>query len=52
MIEEKKFGTMVALDPAEVKTAPFDGVIDNIRRVPLERDTIQAARDTGICFGD
>ncbi|MBL7180654.1 MAG: ATP-dependent 6-phosphofructokinase [Desulfobacterales bacterium] len=52
MIEEKKFGAMVALDPPEVKAVPLDQVIGSIRRVPLDSDSIQTARDIGICFGD
>ncbi len=52
LIEEKKFGTMVALAPPEVKAVPLDEVIGSIRRVPLDSDTIQTARDIGVCFGD
>jgi phosphofructokinase-like protein len=52
MIEEKKFGTMVALDPPVVKAVPLEQVIGKIKRVPLDSDSIQTARDIGICFGD
>jgi 6-phosphofructokinase len=52
MIEKKKFGTMVALDPPEVKAVPLKKVIGKIKRVPLDSDSIQTARDIGICFGD
>lgn len=52
MIEAKQFGNMVALDPPEVKAIPFEYVIDNIKQVPIDSDTIQTARDIGICFGD
>ncbi|MFH0811467.1 MAG: ATP-dependent 6-phosphofructokinase [Pseudomonadota bacterium] len=52
MIEEKKFGNMVALDPPVVKAVPLEHVIGNIRSVPLNSDTLQTARDIGICFGD
>jgi 6-phosphofructokinase 1 len=52
MIEAKKFGNMVALDPPEVKAIPIDQVIGSIRQVPIDNDTIQTARDIGICFGD
>lgn len=52
MIENEKFGTMVALDPPDVKAVPLDQVIGNIKHVPLMSDTIQTARDVGICFGD
>jgi phosphofructokinase-like protein len=52
MIEEGKFGSMVALDPPEVKAVPLAKVIGSIKRVPLDSDTMQTARDMGICFGD
>ncbi|MBU0987764.1 MAG: ATP-dependent 6-phosphofructokinase [Proteobacteria bacterium] len=52
MIEDKKFGTMVALVPPEVKAVPLEQVIGHIRQVPLDSDSIQTARDIGICFGD
>ena len=52
MVEEKQFGTMVALDPPEVKAVPLEQVIGTIRQVSIDSDTIQTARDIGICFGD
>ncbi len=52
MIEEQKFGSMVALAPPDIKAVPLDQVIGSIRQVPLDSDTIQTARDIGICFGD
>ncbi len=51
-IEEKQFGSMVALDPPRVKSVPLEQVIGSIRTVPLDNDTIKTARDMGICFGD
>lgn len=52
MVEEKQFGTMVALDPPEVKAVPLEQVIGTIRQVPVDSDTIQTARDIGISFGE
>ncbi|MBN2124631.1 MAG: ATP-dependent 6-phosphofructokinase [Deltaproteobacteria bacterium] len=52
MAEEGKFGAMVALDPPVLKAVPFEEVIGSIRCVPLTSDSIQTARDMGICFGD
>jgi len=52
MVEAGQFGNMVALNPPEVKAVPFEEAIGNIRRVPLDSDTIKTARDIGICFGD
>jgi ATP-dependent phosphofructokinase / diphosphate-dependent phosphofructokinase len=51
-IEEKKFGSMVALDPPEVKAVPLAEVVGGIRNVPMDSDSLQTARDLGICFGD
>jgi 6-phosphofructokinase 1 len=51
-IAEGKFGSMVALDPPEVKAIPLEQVIGGIKRIPLESDTIQTAREIGICLGD
>jgi 6-phosphofructokinase 1 len=45
-------GVMVALDPPEVLTVPLANVIDRTRLVPLDGDTIQTARDVGVCLGD
>lgn len=52
MIAEEKFGTMVALDPPVVKAIPLEEVIGITKCVPLDGDTVQTARDIGICFGD
>jgi len=52
LIEKKKFGTMVALDPPVVKAIPLDEIIGKIKCVPINGDTVQTARDIGICFGD
>jgi 6-phosphofructokinase 1 len=52
IIEEGKFGTMVALEPPVIKAVPLEDVIDKIKRVDLNSDTVQTARDIGICFGD
>jgi len=52
LIENEKFGNMVALDPPNVKAVPLEEVIGSIKNVSLDSDTIQTARDIGICFGD
>jgi len=52
MVEKQNFGIMVALDPPEVKGVPLEEVIGKIRKVPLTSDSIQTARDMGICLGD
>jgi len=52
LIENEKFGAMVALDPPNVKAVPLEEVIGSIKKVSLDSDTIQTARDIGMCFGD
>lgn len=52
MVDERRFGSMVALDPPEVKAIPLEEVVGGIRNVPIGCDTIQTAREIGISFGD
>jgi 6-phosphofructokinase 1 len=52
LVDERRFGTMVALDPPEIRAVPFDDAIRNIKRVPIDSDTIHTARDLGTSFGD
>jgi 6-phosphofructokinase 1 len=52
VIELGERGVMVALDPPEVKTVPLEEVISRQSTVPLDCDTVQTARDIGICLGD
>ena len=47
-----RFGTMVALDPPEVRAVPLADAIRHLKRVPVDGDTVQTARDLGISFGD
>jgi ATP-dependent phosphofructokinase / diphosphate-dependent phosphofructokinase len=51
-VEERKFGTMVALDPPDVRAVPLEEAISHIKAVPVNSDTILTARDLGIAFGD
>jgi len=52
MVERGNFGSMVALDPPEMKAVPLEEVIGKIRKVSLNSDSVQTARDMGICLGD
>ena len=52
LVEQGKLGTMVALDPPQVKAIPLEEVIGRQKTVPLDSDTVRTARDIGICFGD
>lgn len=45
-------GVMVALQPPNVNYVPLVSAISKMRIVPLDCDTILAARDLGISFGD
>ncbi|MFN8578973.1 MAG: ATP-dependent 6-phosphofructokinase [Candidatus Sericytochromatia bacterium] len=47
-----KINVMVALDPPIVKTIPIEEIIKKTKTVPLDCDSIQAARDLGVCLGD
>ncbi len=51
-VERGEFGTMVALDPPDIRAVPHEDAIRQIKYVPLDSDMMQAARDVGISFGD
>jgi 6-phosphofructokinase 1 len=46
------FGTMVALDPPDIKAVPIPYAIAKIKKVPLDSDIMNTARELGISFGD
>jgi 6-phosphofructokinase 1 len=51
-VEQEQFGTMVALDPPEIRAVPIDEAIRHVKTVPVTSDTVQTARDLGTSFGD
>ena len=51
-VEERKFGTMVALDPPDIRAVPIADAIRQIKRVPIDSDSVLTARDLGVSFGD
>ena len=51
-VAEKTFGVMVALHPPSIVPVPFTKALGEPRLVPLDSDTIQTARDIGVCLGD
>ncbi len=51
-IDEGQSGVMVALDPPTVKYVRLEDATRRMKVVPLDCDSIQTARDLGICFGD
>ncbi len=52
MIFEQDFGKMVAIVGGELKRVPLEKVAGKLKAVPLDHPVLQAARKTGICFGD
>lgn len=52
MVEQKKFGCMVALDPPRVKAVPLAEAIEKLNLVPVDSDVVRTARALGISFGD
>ena len=51
-VEQRNFGTMIAMDPPNILAVPIAQAINSIKVVPTNSDIIQTARDLGICFGD
>lgn len=51
-VEAKQFGRMVASDPPTIITVPFEEALGGSAGVPLDHDSLQTARDLGICLGD
>ena len=51
-VERGEFGTMVALDPPEVRAVPLEDAISHLKVVTPDSDIVITARDIGISFGD
>jgi ATP-dependent phosphofructokinase / diphosphate-dependent phosphofructokinase len=51
-VGDGRFGQMVALDPPDIKLVPLAEALVQPKRVPLDSDTVQTARELGICLGD
>ncbi len=51
LIEQKKFGRMVALKSGKMVSVPLDEVAGRLKTVPPDCGLIGAARDIGISFG-
>jgi 6-phosphofructokinase 1 len=43
---------MVALDPPTVRYVPLAQATKRMKVVPLDCDTIETARELGVCLGD
>jgi 6-phosphofructokinase 1 len=46
------FGYMVAIDSLDINAVPIKDAVERTKFVPLDCDTMAAARDLGISFGD
>ncbi|HEX6559715.1 MAG TPA: ATP-dependent 6-phosphofructokinase [Longimicrobiales bacterium] len=51
-IANEDFGTMVALATPDIKAVPIPYAIAKIKKVPLDSDVMNTARELGISFGD
>ena len=51
-IETGLTAVMVSLQPPLVRYVSLGEAVQRLKKVPLEGDTIETARDLGICFGD
>jgi 6-phosphofructokinase 1 len=52
LLQEGKFGHMVAFHPPDIVAVPLDRVVGRSRYVPLDSDVIRTARAMGISLGD
>ena len=51
-LEQGRTGVMVSLGFPNVEYVPLEEVAGRMKRVPMDSDTVQTARDLGISFGD
>lgn len=51
-LDEGKSGVMVSLAYPNVEYVPLEDVAGRMKCVPLDSDTLQTARDLGVCFGE
>ena len=52
LINEGRFGVMVATRGDSTEAVPLADVVDRRKTVPLDHPWIQTARDIGVCLGD
>jgi len=52
LVQEGRFGQMVALRGQSIVSVPLDEAVGTLRRVPLDSDLIATARAVGVSFGD
>ena len=51
-VEERDFNKLVVLKNNILTSIPITDVANKMKKVPLEGDVVQTARDIGICLGD
>ncbi len=51
-LDEGQSSVMVSLAPPTVRFEPLKEAVKRMKQVPLDGDTVETARDIGICFGD
>lgn len=52
LIKHKQYGNMVAIRNNQIVAVPLSEVAGKLKKVPIDHDLVQAARDIGISFGD
>ena len=51
-IQDRDFNKLVTLRDNKMTRVPITAIADKMKSVPLNSDTLQTARDIGICMGD
>lgn len=51
-VQEKDYNKLVVLQDNKLTSIPINEVANKMKAVPLDSDTVQTARDIGICLGD
>ena len=51
-LDEGQSSVMVSLAPPTVRYEPLKEAVRRMKQVPLDGDTVETAREIGICFGD
>jgi 6-phosphofructokinase 1 len=51
-VEDRDFNKIVVMRQNELVRVPISSIANKMKEVPLEGDTVQTARDIGICLGD
>jgi 6-phosphofructokinase 1 len=52
LVARGDFGSMVSLDPPDVRAVPLGEALARPKLVPVEGDVVRTARSLGISFGD